>query len=138
MLDRNRPPNRPPTTQAEIRAAQERAARFHEEAATRQLNERRSNDHPRLVDNLRKKLLTSGVGALATFEEFFGYLWGQGRPMEELAESERQFLELYQNVRDAVFDNVNAQIRGMNAELNLHSVEYRGNRVNFPIHHEKD
>lgn len=121
---------------AEIRAAQERAARLHQEAAERQRQEGRDLDRQKLADNFRKKLLTTGVGALATFEEFFGYLWGQGK--EELTENEREFRSLYQQVRDIVFDNVNAQIRGAQAELNLHSVEYRGNRVNFSIHHEKE
>lgn len=136
MRDRNNDGR--PKTQAEIRAAQERAARFHEEAAERQRTKHKQGDRDRLADNFRKKLLTSGVGALATFEEFFGYLWGQGKSLTELTENERDFLALYQKVRDNVFDNVNSQIRGSQAEIALHSVEYRGNIVNLPFHHEKE
>lgn len=123
----------PRNNQAEIRAAQEKAARFHEEIAANQRQQSKVTAREKLQENIEKKLLTTGVGALATFEHFLGYLWGQGVPPEELTENQQEFRKVYQLVRDEVFDNVNLQIRGMRSEVGLHTVEYTGNYVNLPI-----
>lgn len=108
-------------------------ARRHQEAAIKRKQGSREDSRERLAVNLEKKLMTATVGALAAMEDEFGYIWGEGvppsNPQEPLSPDEQHFREMYQRVRERVFDNVNALIRGMRAELSLHEVEYVGRRV---------
>lgn len=106
------------------------AAAFHrEQAEERRKVQNRDEDRIKLAENFARKLMTTGVGALAAFEAAFGYLWGQDG--ETLTENQKQFRVLYQQVRDEVFDLINQQSRGMQAEISLHSIEFIGHKVKF-------
>lgn len=111
----------------------EKQAQAHQEFKRRQEQKKKEEDRQLLADNLSKKLMTTGVGSLSIFEENFGYLWGHKKKKEDLTENEALFLELYGKVRDEVFDNINGQIRGMQAELNLHDIEYTGFKHKFQV-----
>jgi hypothetical protein len=96
-------------------------ARFHQQQL--------KADHDRLVANLERKLLTTGVGALDRFEALFGRLWGDGKSDDELTENERAWRRLFLECREKIFDGTNHQIRNMRAELALHEVEKVGQQI---------
>lgn len=115
------------------------AARLHQKAQAERRERKKESDKDRLVTLLRKKILTAGVGVLSSFEAAFGSLWGEDKNPEERTENERAWLSLFLQVRDEVFDKVNQQIRGMQSELDLHTVEYQGVRVRVaPNHQDRD
>lgn len=126
------------------------AAAFHRgRADERRREQHRDEDRARLAANFARKLMTTGVGALAAFEAAFGHLWGDGGTPEgdpegaapegaTLAESRKQFRALYQRVRDEVFDLISQQTRGAQAEVSLHRVEYDGHRARLDMRPRDD
>lgn len=123
------------------------AAAFHRgRADERRREQHRDEDRARLAANFARKLMTTGVGALAAFEAAFGHLWGDGGGAPEgatpegatLAESRKQFRALYQRVRDEVFDLISQQTRGAQAEVSLHRVEYDGHRARLDMRPRDD
>lgn len=86
----------------------------------------------RLFRIVGKKVTTSFVGALARFEDFFGRLWGHGRPEQELSENERRWRELWRECRTEILNNGNNQVRALEAELAMHGVEWERYRYQLP------
>lgn len=75
----------------------------------------------RIID---KKIMTSFIGAVAKFEEFFGHLWGHGLSLDqELSESENRNLELWNECRNEVLNNGNSQKRALQTELLLYTIK---------------
>lgn len=58
-----------------------------------------------LLDNLHKKFQTTMIGALARFEEGFGYLWEDEHPERE------RFENLWDDIRNSILNNGNKQAR---------------------------
>lgn len=126
--------------------AKQAAAFYREQTAARARDDNRQQDAERLEGNLAKKIMTAGVGALAAFEEAFGYLWGCAdasgescggqQDQQELDENQRAFLRLWEGVRTQVFDLVNQQQRGARAEISLHLIEFKGNQIRFKMRNQ--
>ena len=58
-----------------------------------------------LMDFIEKRIQTTMIGALARFEDSFGYLW-------EKETSNRQYFEqLWENTRNHILNNGNNQLR---------------------------
>ena len=66
--------------------------------------------------NVEKKIQTTMIGALAKFEENFGYLWGIDKN-EDLTEKELYFSNLWEKTRVAILNNGNNQLRNVLADL---------------------
>lgn len=88
--------------------------------------ERLDKDKAALVENLCRKIQTAAVGAISTFEESFGHLWGNNLRPEELTPEQVEFAEVWRKAREMIFDLLNRQIRNARAELALHDVEFVG------------
>ena len=61
-----------------------------------------------------KRLETTMIGALARFENVFGYLWGHHKSMDQsLTDEEMDFDNMWQDVRNNILNHGNQQIRGI-------------------------
>lgn len=84
-----------------------------------------NNNYPKgsdLSKNCGRAIKTTMIGAIAKFEEAFGYLWGQGK--EELTENEKKFLNLWLQTRNKVLDCGNEQSRIVDKEFKKYIVKY--------------
>lgn len=70
----------------------------------------KNNKHKKNEDILKKRILTTMIGALARFEDAFGYLWGidSDNPTQEQLDIESK----WEKVRTEILDHGNNQIRG--------------------------
>lgn len=76
----------------------------------------------RLSNNVSKKMTTSMIAALSTFEENFGYLWGHNK--KNLTPQERQFYEIWQDCRSRILDDGNANIRAVKQEISEYDCKW--------------
>lgn len=59
-----------------------------------------------LFAELRKDIMTLGVGCISKFEGRFGYLWDNNSE-EELSEAQLELLDEWQSLRNEIFDSIN-------------------------------
>lgn len=76
-------------------------------------------DHPdRLRFYIEKRLQTTMIGALSKFENNFGYLWGHNTSEEEeLTQEQLEFSDLWENTRNQILNQGNAQIRNIKEDF---------------------
>jgi len=74
-------------------------------------------------DTIVKKIRTSFIGALDVFETAFGFLWGHNKPLSKLTEEEKEYRQIWEDVRKRVLDKGNGQIRGMEKELDSYDIK---------------
>jgi hypothetical protein len=79
-------------------------------------------DREKLI--LTKRFQTTMIGALFEFEKAFGYLWGHLKEEEDLTDTELDFLDRWDNVRNQILNNGNGQLRKAISDLG-HSVKYK-------------
>lgn len=87
---------------------------------------RKVDSKKRLQRILERKLKTSFIGALSKFEAVFGRLWGHGKDRADLTESEIRFRSLWELARTEVLNNGNNQIRAVQQELDLYTINFDG------------
>lgn len=68
-------------------------------------------------DLLRKRFQTTMIGAIYEFEKMFGYLWGQNKNPDFLSESEEDFRDRWESVRNQILNNGNNQLRKCLSDL---------------------
>jgi hypothetical protein len=82
---------------------------------------------------LTKRFQTTMIGALFEFEKTFGYLWGQHKNENEpLTQSEIDFGDLWENVRNNVLNNGNNQLRKTIADLSRDNTSVKYNYKFYP------
>jgi hypothetical protein len=91
------------------------------------------NDYDRraLKDFTRKKITTTMIGALDSFEKRFGRLWGQDKNEEDITEQEDRFYQIWSEVREEILDRGNAQIGAANKELDMYNIEKQRYQIKF-------
>lgn len=91
----------------------------------------------RLLKIAEKKIMTAGVGALKSIEVEFGFLWGLDENGNEsydgLSDEQLHMKGEYQKVRNAVFDTINTQIRGLREEFKQYVIDWKRYQVNLPV-----
>ena len=86
----------------------------------------------RLKRIVQKKMTTCFIFALSEFELVFGKdLWGHGLPDDEVSSEQKANRERWDQVRTNILNKGNTQARALGAEMELHSVEFRGYSVQF-------
>ena len=85
----------------------------------------------RLAKCIEKKCKTTMIGAIASFEEVFGVLWGHGN--EQLSQEEQYWLEKWEEARTLVLNNGNNQIRAAMDEVDEYTVSWNRHRIDFII-----
>ena len=97
---------------------------------------RQSKD--RLSEIMRKKIKTTMIGAIATLEEQFGFLWGEGLDEDELTPEQDEMRDIFEEVRNEILNKGNHQIRNVDAELNQYDVVWERYNIHFVIDPYKD
>jgi hypothetical protein len=119
-----------------------------------ELNKKRREElHKKFLEDSKEKLgniserkvRTSFIGALAQFEAFFGFLWGQVSP-EDLTDEQLEILDLVQQkgfdvylkdlwnkAREKVLTNGNNQIRGLKDEFQQYTIEWNRYKTILPV-----
>jgi hypothetical protein len=78
----------------------------------------------KLKQDIKKKITTTMIGALSSFENRMGRLWGFHKSEEEiLTPQEEKFLNLWLEIREEILDRGNAQIGAACANLDSYDIE---------------
>ncbi len=77
----------------------------------------------RLRQNVGKKIQTTMIGALSSFEEQFGKLWGIGVD-GDLTDEQKMFKELWEKTRTDVLNKGNKQFRAAMEEISEYTTEW--------------
>ena len=87
----------------------------------------------RLENVIITKFNTTFIGALDSFEKRFGYLWNHGKPFSELTDNQKDFRDLWNEVRNDVLNRGNSQLRNALAEIDEYSVVWNKKQYTFKI-----
>jgi len=85
----------------------------------------------RLKKDVKKKIETTMIGALASIEKYLGPLWCHDCP-EQTAEQLR-IKEVYEELRSEILDKGNTQIRNSESEIENYDVTWNKYHINIPI-----
>lgn len=104
-------------------------------AQARKANQDRYAAHSRetLKRHITSKLKTTMIGALASFEEAFGYLWGRGLDEEDLTPEQIKNRDVWELVRTEVLNKGNNQLRAAMSEIDLYSVVFNKMEYKFVV-----
>lgn len=80
---------------------------------------------------ISKKMNTTFIGALSSFEKAFGFLWGFGKKDSEKTDEEKELYNIWQNVRTEVLNNGNNQLRALRNELQNHTISWNRHKITF-------
>lgn len=107
-------------------------------AATKQNNEEkyRANCKKALKEHATTKLKTTMIGSLSKFESNFGFLWGHGKPVDELTEQELDFKEKWDATRNEVLNQGNNCLRSLMTEIDGYTVSFNKFEYNFTVKKE--
>lgn len=101
----------------------------------RQANEARQSAYQKnkLIEIITKKVQTTMIGALASFEKSFGHLWGLGKFNKELSISQKELKQRWEETRNEILNRGNANIRSIQEELSLYNLKKENYRIDFII-----
>ncbi|KKN98910.1 hypothetical protein LCGC14_0141550 [marine sediment metagenome] len=86
----------------------------------------------RLKKIAHKKFRTCFISALVEFENTFGLIvWGHNLPEDGITIEQKANRVLWEQVRKNILDKGNTQSRALGMEIDLHSVEFEGYRIEF-------
>jgi hypothetical protein len=109
-------------------------------AQTKKANEDRRLEacRRRLDKIISTKIRTAFVGALAQFEDSFGFLWGHGKVKDSLTEEEQKMRDLWDQTRTSVLNNGNTQLRASQNEIANHIVTWNRHHMDLPVKPKED
>lgn len=110
-----------------------RIAESREEGQQESARRYLQDSHDRLRRNMETKIRTTMIGALSLLEEKFGFLWGQGKPGDQLTDRELTMGELKDELRTEILNNGNNQLRAAVSELGQYEVKWNRHQLNFPM-----
>ena len=90
----------------------------------------------RLYQISKKKIQTTMIGALASIEKHFGFLWGQDEDdgeVENVTPEQKQLREIYDEARSEILDKGNTQIRNLEFEFAAYDIVWKKNTVMLPV-----
>lgn len=96
----------------------------------------REGSKKKLLNSIKTKMRTNMIGALATFEERFGSLWGHSK--KNLTPEEKKYAALWQEVRSKILDTGNRNIRNIEEEISQYNCEWNRYETKFIIVGEKE
>ena len=110
----------------------EKNKRIVQERTQQNKQRREAYKKKRLEENITKKIRTTMIGALKSFEDGFGYLWGINLDFDQLTNEQIKFNDLWEDVRNDVLNKGNSQIRAAQDELEEYWMDYK-HKVDFII-----
>lgn len=87
----------------------------------------------RLEKIVSTKVRTAFIGALAAFEDVFGFLWGHDYPDNELTAEQVNMGELWERARTNVLNNGNTQLRSVRNEIANQTVKWNRYHTDFIV-----
>ena len=84
----------------------------------------------RLSKIVKKKIKTTMIGALASVEKHFAFLWGED---DDRTADQQAMYDIFQELRSDILDKGNAQARNVDAELNQYEVEWLRYQREIPM-----
>lgn len=93
----------------------------------------KSESNKRLSNIIRKNFETVIIGAIAEFEDSFGYIWGIDKEGDELTDKEKVAREVWEDVRKTILDKGNNKKRASLRELSNHDVKWNKYRYDFKV-----
>ncbi len=87
----------------------------------------------RLSNIISTKMKTSFIGSISACENSFGFLWGHGKPENELDEEELSMREIWESVRAQILDNGNSQLRATMNEIHNYTISWDRYHLDFPF-----
>ena len=90
----------------------------------------------RLYQVSKKKIQTTMIGALASIEKHFGFLWGQDEDdgeVENVTPEQKQLREIYDEARSEILDKGNTQLRNLEFEFAAYDIVWKKNTVMLPV-----
>ncbi len=87
----------------------------------------------RLDKIVSTKVRTAFIGALAAFEEEFGFLWGHDSPEDTLTKAQAEMRELWERARTNVLNNGNTQLRAVRNEIANQTVKWNRHHIDFKV-----
>jgi hypothetical protein len=87
---------------------------------------------------LDKKFKTTFIGAISQIQDAFGELWGENKQEEDRTEQEREWYDIWQQVRTNILNNGNNQLRAALNELQQYNIIWEGYKLNLPIMEENN
>jgi len=96
------------------------------------------NSKDRLINQIGKKLQTTMIGALAGFENEFGYLWGHGLPYGQLTQDQKECRKVWNCVRTKILDDGNSNLRAIKSEISQYDIKWKRFVTNFNVKQEKN
>lgn len=115
-----------PLSDIQMRALAKRASEAREQRFT-------DSSRKRLDKIVSTKIRTSFIGALAAFEEHYGFLWGKDKDPTTLTTAEKDMLALWTETRTQVLNNGNAQIRAAQTEIANHVIKWNRYHIDLPV-----
>lgn len=86
----------------------------------------------RLNKIINTKFRTVMIGALASIEQNFGFLWGHNEH-RRLTPEEQEMKDLFEKTRKEILDKGNAQARNIATELGQYEVEWLRYNLALPV-----
>ena len=97
-------------------------------------NKYRENSKKRLITNVEKKFKTTMIGALASFEKHFGWLWAHEESIEPHEEMyDEDYKELWEQVRNDILNNGNSQLRAAQEEIAEYTMTWNRYHIDFLV-----
>lgn len=108
--------------------------------ATKKANQERADNHSKsqLTRHLETKFRTTMIGALASFEECFGELWGHGKESSALTDEQKVWKERWELARTEVLNKGNNQLRAAKEEVSQYTIRFNKFETKFIIQKDKE
>jgi len=84
-----------------------------------------------LKNNLKKRVRTTMIGAIAAIEDEFGFLFGHGKI--ELTQEEKALDHIFQEIRGRILDLGNEQIEKIESDVEPYNIEGPYYKYDFKI-----
>ena len=94
--------------------------------------EYKESSKERLTKIINTKMRTVMIGALASMEANFGFLWGHGEK-RKLTQEEEEMRQIYEKVRKEILDKGNTQSRNLSTEIEQYNIEWLRYNLNLPV-----
>ena len=92
----------------------------------------------RLFKITSTKIRTSFIGALSSFEQNFGHLWGHRLSDSELTEEQLKWRELWESCRTSILNNGNHQIRAVENEMSQYLISWNRHQTFLKTKEDKE
>jgi len=96
----------------------------------------RESSKKRLMKNVERKFKTTMIGAPASFEKYFGDLWGHDEG--ELSDEQIKMKQFWEQARTEILNNGNSQLRIAQEEIAQYTMTWNRYHIDFVLSPTKE